>query len=318
MTNSISVIVPVYNGELTLLDLVHRLEPVLRKLAAEYELVLVNDGSRDQSWVIIQRLAAENWWVRGINLMRNYGQHNALLCGIRAARYETVVTLDDDLQHAPEDIPKLISKLEEGFDVVYGTPEREPHGLWRGVASKLTKFALQRIMGVNVARNVSAYRALRTRLRAAFRGYQSPFVSLDVLLTWGTARFAAVTVEHHPRSAGKSNYTLRALIIHALTLMTGFSVWPLQVASFVGFGFTIFGILVFGYVVARFLLEGRTVPGFPFLASLIAIFSGAQMFALGIMGEYLARMHFRMMERPTYVVWENTVDQSERQKEIRA
>ena len=98
--------------------------------------------------------------------------------------------------------------------------------------------------------------------------------------------------------------------------MTGFSVWPLQVASVVGFGFTIFGVLVFAYVVTRFLVEGRTVPGFPFLASLIAIFSGAQMFALGIMGEYLARMHFRMMERPTYVVWENTGDQSDREKKI--
>src|SRR6516162_2217295 len=165
---SISVVVPVYNGELTLPELVRRLEPVLMVLAREYELVLVNDGSRDQSWAIIQRLAAENSRVRGINLMRNYGEHNALLCGIRAARCETVVTLDDDLQHAPEDIPRLIAKLDDGFDVVYGTPEREPHGLWRGLASKLTKFTLQRVMGVKVARNVSAYRAFRTRLRAAF------------------------------------------------------------------------------------------------------------------------------------------------------
>ena len=318
MAFSISVIVPVYNSELTLPELVRRLEPVLKVLATEYELVLVNDGSRDQSWVIIQRLAAENSWVRGINLMRNYGQHNALLCGIRAARCEAVVTLDDDLQHAPEDMPKLIAKLEDGFDVVYGTPEREPHGLWRGVASKLTKFALQHVMGAKLARNVSAYRALRTHLRVAFLRYQSPSVSLDVLLTWGTTRFAAITVPHHPRAAGKSNYTLRALIIHALTLMTGFSVWPLQVASAIGFGFTVFGILVFVYVVARFLVEGRSVPGFPFLASLIAIFSGAQMFALGIIGEYLARMHFRMMERPTYVVWESTDDQSDHEKEIPA
>jgi glycosyltransferase involved in cell wall biosynthesis len=318
MAFSISVIVPVYNGELTLLELVRRLEPVLRGLAREYELVLVNDGSRDRSWAIIQRLAAENSRVRGINLMRNYGQHNALLCGIRAARCETVVTLDDDLQHAPEDIPKLIAKLEEGFDVVYGTPEREPHGLWRGLASKLTKFALQHVMGAKLARNVSAYRAVRTRLRSAFGRYQSPFVSLDVLLTWGTTRFAAITVPHHPRVAGKSNYTLRALIVHALTLMTGFSVWPLQVASAIGFAFTVFGILVFLYVVTRFLVEGRSVPGFPFLASLIAIFSGAQMFALGIMCEYLARMHFRMMERPTYVVWESTDAQSDREKEIPA
>jgi undecaprenyl-phosphate 4-deoxy-4-formamido-L-arabinose transferase len=318
MAFSISVIVPVYNGELTLPELVRRLEPVLTVLATKYELVLVNDGSRDKSWAIIQRLAAENSRVRGINLMRNYGQHNALLCGIRAARCETVVTLDDDLQHAPEDMPKLIAKLEEGFDVVYGTPEREPHGLWRGVASKLTKFVLQHVMGAKLAENVSAYRALRTHLRVAFGRYQSPFVSLDVLLTWGTARFAAVTVQHHPRVAGKSNYTFYALIIHALTLMTGFSVWPLQVASAIGFGFTVFGILVFVYVVTRFFVEGRSVPGFPFLASLIAIFSGAQMFALGIIGEYLARMHFRMMERPTYVVWESTDDQSDREKEIRA
>jgi undecaprenyl-phosphate 4-deoxy-4-formamido-L-arabinose transferase len=285
-------------------------------LAREYELLLVNDGSRDQSWPIIRRLAAENSRVRGINLMRNYGQHNALLCGIRAARCETVVTMDDDLQHAPEDIPKLIAKLEEGFDVVYGTPEKEPHGLWRGLASKLTKFALQHVMGAKSARSVSAYRSLRTHLRVAFGRYQSPFVSLDVLLTWGTTRFAAITVPHHPRAAGKSNYTLRALIIHALTLMTGFSVWPLQVASAIGFGFTVFGILVFVYVVARFFVEGHSVPGFPFLASLIAIFSGAQMFALGIIGEYLARMHFRMMERPTYVVWESTDDQSDHEKEI--
>jgi hypothetical protein len=166
-------------------------------------------------------------------------------------------------------------------------------------------------MGVKAARNVSAYRALRTRLRDAFERYQSPFVSLDVLLTWGTTRFTAVTVPHHPRAAGTSNYTLRALVMHALTLMTGFSVWPLQVASVVGFGFTIFGVLVFAYVVTRFLIDGRSVPGFPFLASIIAIFSGAQMFALGILGEYLARMHFRMMERPTYVIWENTSNPSE-------
>lgn len=315
MAHCISIIVPVYNSELTLPDLVCRLEAVLRVLGGEYELVLINDGSRDRSWAIIKELAAENRWVRGINLMRNYGQHNALLCGIRAARCETVVTLDDDLQHAPEDIPKLISKLEDGFDVVYGTPEKEPHELWRGVASKLTKFALQRIMGVKVAQNVSAYRVFRTRLRVAFDRYQSPFVSLDVLLTWGTTRFGAVTVPHHPRATGKSNYTLRALVIHAFTLMTGFSVWPLQVASIVGFGFTIFGVLVFAYVMTRFLVEGRSVPGFPFLASIIAIFSGAQMFALGIIGEYLARMHFRMMERPTYVVWENTGDQSDHEKQ---
>jgi undecaprenyl-phosphate 4-deoxy-4-formamido-L-arabinose transferase len=239
-----------------------------------------------------------------VNLMRNYGQHNALLCGIRAARGEVIVTMDDDLQHPPEEIPRLLSKLNEGFDVVYGTPEREQHGLLRDMASRITKIALQGAMGAKTARSVSAFRAFRTRTRAAFTTYQSPFVSIDVLLTWATTRFTAVAVPHHPRRAGQSQYTLRKLITHALNMMTGFSTLPLQVASVMGFGLTFFGVLVLAYVIGRYIWEGGSVPGFPFLASIIAIFSGAQLFSLGIIGEYLARMHFRMMERPPYVVGE--------------
>ena len=129
---SISVVVPVYNSELTLPELVKRLQPVLAGLAREYELLLVNDGSRDQSWQVIQRIAAEHGWVRGINLMRNYGQHNALLCGIRAARFDTLVTMDDDLQHPPEEIHKLLAKLQEGFEMVYGFPEHEQAWFFKG------------------------------------------------------------------------------------------------------------------------------------------------------------------------------------------
>lgn len=136
--------------------------------------------------------------------------------------------------------------------------------------------------------------------------YQGPFVSLDVLLTWATMRFVAVPVRHDPRSIGQSHYTFRKLVTHALNMMTGFSVLPLQFASLVGFGCTLFGLGVLGYVLGRYIALGGSVPGFPFLASIIAIFSGAQLFALGIIGEYLARMHFRMMERPTYVVREVT------------
>ena len=110
--------------------LVERLQPVLSALAGPYELVLVNDGSPDRSWEIIEQLAAKHSWVRGIRLMRNYGQHNALLCGIRAARYEIIATMDDDLQHPPEELPKLLAELNRGFEVVYGAPEKEQHGLW--------------------------------------------------------------------------------------------------------------------------------------------------------------------------------------------
>jgi undecaprenyl-phosphate 4-deoxy-4-formamido-L-arabinose transferase len=303
---SISVVVPVYRSEATLPKLVERLQPVLAALAGDYELVLVNDGSPDHSWEIIEQLAARNPWVGGIRLMRNYGQHNALLCGIRAARHEIIVTMDDDLQHPPEEIPKLLAELNRGFDVVYGAPEKEQHGLWRDLASVFTKLALQSSMGAKTARLVSAFRVFRTHVRDAFADYHSPFVSIDVLLTWGTTRFAAMKVRHDPRPAGVSSYTVRMLITHAMNMVTGFSTLPLQFASLLGFVFTLFGVAMLVFVVVRYLMHPAVAPGFTFLASTIVIFSGAQLFALGIMGEYLARMHFRMMERPTYTVHATT------------
>jgi undecaprenyl-phosphate 4-deoxy-4-formamido-L-arabinose transferase len=240
--------------------------------------------------------------------MRNYGQHNALLCGIRAARFEVIVTIDDDLQNPPEEIPRLLAKLAEGCDVVYGTPLKDAHGLLRDFASRITKFALQNAMGAETARQVSAFRAFRTQLRAAFAEYRGPYASVDVLLTWGTNRFSAVTVRTDPRAFGTSNYTIRTLIAHALNMMTGFSTLPLQFASMVGFAFTFIGMAVLTYVMVRYFLNGGSVPGFPFLASIIAIFSGAQLFALGVIGEYLSRIHFRMMDRPPYAVQTTTAE----------
>lgn len=299
--DGLSVVIPVYNSALSLADLIGRLSSVLPACADEFETILVNDGSHDQSWDVICGLAATYAWVRGINLMRNYGQHNALLCGIRAARYGVSVTLDDDLQHPPEEIPRLLAKLAEGYDVVYGTPQQEQHGLWRDMASHVTKLALQSTIGIAMARNVSAFRVFRTQVREAFADYQGPFVSIDVLLTWGAACFAAIPVRHDVRPVGASNYTFRKLATHALNMVTGFSTLPLQIASLLGFAFTIFGLGVLVYVVGRYLIQGGTVPGFPFLASIVAIFSGAQLFALGVIGEYLARMYFRMMGRPPFV-----------------
>jgi undecaprenyl-phosphate 4-deoxy-4-formamido-L-arabinose transferase len=299
---TISVVVPVYNGEASLPGFIERLEPVLREHSSRFELVLVNDGSRDGSWKTIEGMVARNSWVRGIDMLRNYGQHNAILCGIRAARHELIVTMDDDLQHPPEELPKLLARLGPHCDVVYGPPEKEQHGFLRDLASQLTKIALQRSMGAQNARAVSALRVFRTCLREAFANYRSQHVSIDVLLSWSTTRFDFVRVRHDERRFGQSNYTYRKLVAHALNMITGFSTLPLQLASWIGFVFTLFGLCVLGYVLLNFLVHGSAVAGFAFLASIIAIFSGAQLFALGIMGEYLARMHFRMMDRPSYVV----------------
>ncbi|MBN2550093.1 MAG: glycosyltransferase family 2 protein [Anaerolineales bacterium] len=314
---SISLVIPVYNSQDSLEKLIQRLGENLPSLAPEFEVLLVNDGSRDESWQEIIRLSQAHPWVRGINLMRNYGQHNALLCGLRAARHPVVITIDDDLQHPPEEIHKLLEELDRGFDVVYGTPMRQQHSLWRNLASYFTRLALQSAMGIENARKVSAFRAIRTQVRESFANYQSPEVTLDVLLTWGTTRFSAVPVQHEARQVGKSNYTLHKLIVHAINMITGFTVLPLQLASLMGFSFALFGLLLLIYVVGRYLIQGGSVPGFPFLASTIAIFSGVQLFALGIIGEYLARMHFRLMEKPTYVVRERTNAQEENTQDDR-
>lgn len=300
----ISVVIPVYNSERMLPMLVERLGPALQSLCSSYELILVNDGSADNSWNVIEGLARQYDWVCGINLMRNYGQHNALLCGIRAARHGIIVTMDDDLQNPPEEIPKIVRKLEEGYDVVYGTPMREQHGLLRDAASQVTKLALKASMGIETARMASSFRGFRAHIKEAFVDYKGSFVSIDVLLTWGTTRFAATPVKHDIRQSDTSNYTFRKLVTHAFNMMTGFSTLPLQLASVLGFLMTAFGIGVFVYVVASYLIQGGSVPGFSFLACIIIIFSGTQLLVLGIFGEYLARIHFRSMDRPSSVIHE--------------
>lgn len=302
--NGISVVVPVYNSESSLQILVERLRDTLQTESDKYEVLLVNDGSGDNSWDVVEVLAKSFEFVKGINLMRNYGQHNALLAGIRIAQYDTIVTIDDDLQHPPEEIPKLLEKLTDEYDVVYGTPESRQHSLRRNVASHITRVGLRSVMQVDIVRKVSAFRAFRTRLRDAFEDYHGPFVSIDVLLTWGTSQFTAVTVEHRSRECGASNYTFRKLLVHAMDMMTGFSTFPLRVASVLGFFMAALGFGVIFYVVGRYFIAGGSVPGFPFLASIIAIFSGVQLFALGMFGEYLARMHFRIMNKPSYSIRE--------------
>jgi glycosyltransferase involved in cell wall biosynthesis len=305
MQPAVSVVVPVYNSGPTLALLVERVGEALGAAELDYELVLVNDGSRDDSWERIGELARSHPRVRGIDLARNYGQHNALLAGIRAARAETIVTIDDDLQNPPEEITRLLEKLAEGYDVVYGTAVERHQGALRALGTELTRLALQVVIGSDIARNVSAFRAFRTRLRDAFAEYSGPYVSIDVLLSWGTARYAAVPVAHATRAEGRSGYGFGRLATHAFNILTGFSTRPLRAASLVGIGFMVFGVGVFAYVIVRWSIGG-TLAGFTFLASIISIFSGVQLLTLGVIGEYLSRMHMRIMDPPPYAVHEET------------
>jgi glycosyltransferase involved in cell wall biosynthesis len=307
---NISVVIPVYRGEDTLEPLAEQLVEILPKVAEQYEIIFVNDGSPDNSWEVITRLCKQYACVRGIELRRNYGQHNAVLCGVRAARYEITVTMDDDLQHPPDEIPLLLEKLGDGYDVVYGVPRKMPHSWWRNIFSSLTKRAISYVMGFKTVRDISSFRALRTDLREAFHSFSGPDVLLDVLLSWGTLRFVTVPVDEVPRTIGHSNYNFIKLVRVALLVLTSFTTIPLRFASITGFVFTFIGLIIFFYVIISYFVGG-SIPGFPFLASTITIFSGVQLFALGIIGEYLARVFERTRGRPPYSVWRTSDGQGE-------
>jgi undecaprenyl-phosphate 4-deoxy-4-formamido-L-arabinose transferase len=298
---NLSIVVPVYRGESLIEPLVERLREALPNFSKKYEVILVNDGSPDASWEVIERLAKKYRWVRGIRLMRNYGQHNATLCGVRLARYEVTVTMDQDLQHSPEDIPLLLAELEKGYDVAYGAPRKLPQGFIRNLLTANIKQILANVMDVPSVKNISAFRAFSTHLRASFENFQSPNMIIDVLLSWGTTRFTSVQVDI--AEARTSNYNFASLVKAALLILVGYSTKPLRLASWIGFAMTLFGLGVFVYVLVIYFTLG-SLPGFPFLASIIALFSGAQLFALGIFGEYLARMFDRSMDRPAYVIYE--------------
>ena len=301
----ISIIIPVYRSAESLSELHRRLADVFDARSQALEILFIEDCGGDDSWDVIKRLSQGDQRVRGFRMSRNYGQHNALLCGIRAARGDVIVTMDDDLQHPPEELPKLLAKLDEGFDVVYGlrsknsmdcceTSPRDHQAHTAGGDGRGQCEAGERLAGVSDA------------TPRGLAGYRSPTVNIDVLLTWGGTRFAAVPIRHEPRKFGESGYTTGKLIRHALNMMTGFSTRPLQIASLIGFGFALFGFVLLAYILIRWLQLGSTVPGFAFLACMVAIFSGVQLLAIGIIGEYLARIHFRTMDRPPYAVRDQT------------
>ena len=297
---TLSIVIPVYNSENTLSALIRQIDAEVGNLVVNYEIVAVDDGSRDGSWAKLEALTSEFPQLKPVRLARNFGQHNALLCGVREATGEVVVTMDDDLQHPPEEIEKLLAKLHEGFDVVYGAPVDEQQASWRRLPSLLPKYIQAKVLGVPNANDISSFRAFWTHLRVAFAGYDGASPIFDVLLSWGGRRFGRVTVAHNPRKEGHSNYDVWKLYQAAWLMITEFTLLPLRLVMLLGVLGSIAGLIIFAYTLITYLLRG-SLPGFPFLASTIALFSSAQLLALGTLGEYLARVHLRLSGRPSYV-----------------
>jgi len=299
----ISVVVPCYRSAATLPELVRRLLVELPKVASVYEVILVVDGSPDHTYAVARELEKTNPdLVRSVLLRRNYGQHNALIAGLCRARYEVTVTIDDDLQHRPEELPKLLAPLSDPLvDLVYGVPREEEHGFFRSLASRAVKAGLA-VAEVPSANDVSAFRALRTDLRDGFAHVADQLGNLDVLLSWTTSSIEKAEVEMSQRESGTSNYTFFKLVRHAMNMITGYGTVPLKMVTWLGLGVSLLGFLMLAVVLVRYLLGGIEVAGFATLASMTALFSGVIMLSLGILGEYLGRLHFRSMQRPTFLV----------------
>ena len=304
MSRSVSVVVPVYNGSRSIDELVDRLVVVLGRdgTCDLLEVILVDDASNDDSWRVIQGLAERCPAVRGIALARNAGQHAALLAGIAATGGDVVVTMDDDLQHRPEDVPALVRALGSDVDLVYGRSVVEEHGVFRNVSSRVAKGAIAAAAGSEIARLSSGFRCFPGHYRAALTVPRGPYISLDVLLSWVSRRVVAVPVTMEPRRYGTSNYSVSRLARHALNMLFGFSTAPLRVISVTGFVVALLGLGLLLFVLVRWAIGDSGVPGFAFLASMVALFSGFQILTLGILGEYFARMYATSLRRPAYVI----------------
>ena len=303
----VSIVIPCYRSEQTLDPLVDAIftalaEPDAASVVSEFEVVLVVDGSADGTADIANALAAKRPEVRAIELRRNYGQHNALLAGIARAKHEVVVTMDDDLQHLPDQIPALLAPLARGdADLVYGVPLQEEHGFWRSTASRTVKRGLA-MAGVPKAEDVSAFRAFWTAQREGFTHIEDPYVSLDVMLSWTTTSISRVVVQMDQRPIGTSSYSVRALVRHSINMITGYSNVPLRVVAWLGGVCALIGAVLGAVVIWKFAAGDTTVAGFTTIAAMVAVFSGAQMLSLGIIGEYLGRLHTRSTGKPTFLV----------------
>ena len=298
---TVSIVVPVFNSRETLPKLVARL---IKASPPDSEIILVDDGSDPATWKAIEAIAALN--IKGIRLARNVGQHSALLAGIREAKHPIIATLDDDLQNPPEELPNLLAALTDDVDVVYGVPRKIRQSLWRSVASVVAKKSMRMILGYSHADEITSFRVFRSRLRQSFQNEVGPGISIDALLNWATTRFDSVEVQHDARSLGRSNYNFWKLLRFMLDTATGYSTVPLRLATSLGLATVTLSLGVIVWVLGRPLITGESVPGFPFLAATIAIFSGVQLIVLGVLGQYIGRMHFRVMNKPTYTIADRT------------
>ena len=302
---SISVVIPCFNSPRTLQDLVDELVDVLKlsQEVDEFEVILVDDGGDEESKGVILQITESQPDVRSIQLTRNFGQHAATLAGCASANFSFVATLDDDGHHNPEHLLEMISRLKDGADIVYGIPRKPKHGFVRNIASQTLKKVLFPLVGAGHSSLVSSFRVLRREIIQDYldKGVHTSVV-LDVVISWVTSKRDHIFVNMRGSQAKKSRYSRAHLLGLATQMITGYSIRPLRVASFVGGLAAVAAITTGGYYLVQFFRGEIAVPGFASLALLVTSLGALQLITLGILGEYVGRVQSFSIGRPAYVV----------------
>ena len=298
----LSIVIPVYNGADTIVELVEML--ARQPFGMALEIILVNDASKDHSQgVCEQLLRTATVPITLITHSRNFGEHNAVMTGLRRAKGDYIATMDDDLQHPPGEILKLLDKLRtEDLDVVYGTFLTKQHAKWRNLGSKSANLIAEWLTEKPRGLYMSTFRCMNRFLTNEILNYSGPYPFIDGLLFQITDRIGSVEVVHLPNKTGRVNYTLRKLVTLWLTVLINFSTRPLQLSISLGLTMAAIGLLGAIYVIVDFFVEPSVSSGWPSLVVLMLVFTGTQLIILGLMGEYIGRMFIHIGGRPQAIV----------------
>ena len=301
----VSVVVPVYRSEDCLDKLVEALTAAFEESGRSHEIVLVNDCSPDRSWDKIVELAEQFPTIRGVNFRKNFGQDSALMAGLGVAKGDMVVIMDDDLQHDPKDMEMLLKKVEEGSDVCYARFVHKKQALWKNLGSwfngKVANIVIEKPDEVYL----SPYKAIARAVVDEIVRYDGPYPYVDGLVFRATTNITQVDAQHHERYAGRSNYNLIRSVNVWLKLATSFSLVPLRIATYLGFGSSSIGMLLAVFLVIKKLFFDTGAPlGWPSIIVTILVLGGVQLACLGLIGEYLGRVFIHLNKRPQYVVKE--------------
>ena len=299
----ISVIIPVYNEEQGLHALFERLYPALDKLGRPYEIIFINDGSRDRSAMLLQEQFETRQDVTRVILLKgNFGQHMAIMAGFEHVRGKYIVTLDADLQNPPEEIGKLLGKLDEGYDCVGSIRKNRQDSLWRSVASRMMNRLRERITRIKMTDQGCMLRAYSRNIINAINSARETNTFIPALAYTFASNPTEIEVEHEERVAGESKYSLYSLIRLNFDLMTGFSVVPLQVFSLFGILISLLSTLFVVYLALRRLIVGPEVQGVFTLFGIVFLFIGIILFGIGMLGEYIGRIYQEVRHRPRYLI----------------